>query len=185
MGCVRPEFDSRLPDINMTKPTQKSIDYLRNFIFGVEDSLVSTVGLLSGIAIAQTPRATIILSGIVLIFVEAFSMGVGSFLSDHSAEEYKKQKEVSGSGVVKSSLVMFFSYFFTGFIPLAPYLYLEPSLALPISITASLAALFALGIFSAKKFRGSIWRKGLEMLLVGGFAIAIGVIVGSITHNIK
>lgn len=26
--------------------------YFRNFIFGVEDSLVSTVGLLSGVAIA-------------------------------------------------------------------------------------------------------------------------------------
>lgn len=170
---------------NMKRPTKKSIDFLRNFVFGVEDSLVSTVGLLSGVAIAGTPRRTIILSGVVLIFVEAFSMGAGSFLSDHSAEEYKKQHATSGSKVVKTSLVMFFSYFFTGFIPLAPYLFTTPSLALPISIGTSLLLLTALGVYSAKQFKGNILRKGVEMLLVGGFAIAIGVGVGSLLHNLK
>jgi VIT1/CCC1 family predicted Fe2+/Mn2+ transporter len=50
--------------------------YLRNFIFGVEDSLVSTVGLLSGVAVAGVASRTILLTGVVLIFVEAFSMAV-------------------------------------------------------------------------------------------------------------
>ena len=64
-----------------------SVSYFRNFIFGVEDSLVSTVGLLSGIAIADVPGHTIFLTGVVLIFVEAFSMAAGTFLSEYSAEE--------------------------------------------------------------------------------------------------
>ena len=65
----------------MTKSVKKlkTALYLRNFIFGVEDSLVSTVGLLSGVAVANVDQATIFLTGMVLIFVEAFSMGVGSF----------------------------------------------------------------------------------------------------------
>ena len=54
--------------------------YLRAFVFGVEDSLASTVGLLSGIAIAGAGRETILMTGIVLIFVEAFSMAIGDFL---------------------------------------------------------------------------------------------------------
>ncbi|KKS05141.1 MAG: hypothetical protein UU58_C0001G0001, partial [Candidatus Nomurabacteria bacterium GW2011_GWA2_41_25] len=36
--------------------------YVRNFIFGAEDSLVSTVGLLSGIASAGIARKEIIIS---------------------------------------------------------------------------------------------------------------------------
>jgi hypothetical protein len=53
--------------------------YTRNFIFGSEDSLVSTVGLLAGIVSAGIERKEIIISGIVLICVEAFSMSIGSF----------------------------------------------------------------------------------------------------------
>src|SRR3972149_7189236 len=97
---------------------------MRNFIFGVEDSLVSTVGLLSGVSIAGLSKSSIILTGAVLIFVEAFSMGAGSFLSESSAEEYLKEgdsfKKSAGRGIV-----MFFSYFLAGFVPLLPYILLE------------------------------------------------------------
>ncbi len=62
--------------------------YLRNFVFGVEDSLVSTVGLLSGVAAAGVETKTIVLTGVVLIIVEALSMAVGSYLSEYSVEEY-------------------------------------------------------------------------------------------------
>ena len=59
----------------MEDKTRKfSAVYIRNFIFGVEDSLVSTAGLLSGIAATGMSRPAILLTGIVLIFVEAFSM---------------------------------------------------------------------------------------------------------------
>jgi len=72
--------------------------YVRNFVFGVEDSLVSTVGLLSGIASAGASTATIFLTGTVLIFVEAFSMAVGSYLSEESVEEYEKAIKLYNEG---------------------------------------------------------------------------------------
>lgn len=166
----------------MTAQTKKEFAiYVRNFIFGVEDSLVSTVGLLSGVAVAGLERRDVFLTGIVLIFVEAFSMGVGSYLSESSAEEYiggKKSISISGA------LIMFFSYFAAGFIPLAPYLFYEVSLALPISISLSLTTLFMLGIISSKilKARNTL-RHGARMLLIGGSAIAVGIVVGQIVNN--
>ena len=61
--------------------------FLRNTVFGVEDSLVSTVGLLSGIAATgSVSKSFILLTGIVYISVEAFSMAVGSFLSEEFVE---------------------------------------------------------------------------------------------------
>lgn len=152
--------------------------YIRNFVFGVEDSLVSTVGLLSGIAVAGTEPKTIILAGIVLISVEAFSMGAGSLLSEHSAKQIALQKEVPIQASYKSAFIMFFSYFFAGFIPLAPYIFLPTSYAFFASIGLSLLALFILGIISGKRADIPPLRPALQMLFIGGAAIALGTFVG-------
>lgn len=148
--------------------------YLRNFIFGVEDSLVSTVGMLSGVASAGVAKENIFIAGIVLIFVEAFSMGVGSYLSESFTE--KSSKSVVGGAV------MLFSYFFAGFIPLFPYLFLPISQAIWISIALSLIALLALGFISAKISRLNLIIQSFKMLTLGGLAILIGITVGKIMH---
>lgn len=155
---------------------------MRNFVFGVEDSLVSTVGLLSGVAIANVDRKTIFLTGIVLIFVEAFSMAAGSSLSEQSVEEYEQQKEVSLRHSFWGGGVMFFSYFFAGFIPLFPYLLFPLALALRISILGSLVALFLLGVVGARISHIAFVKNGLRMLLLGGVAIAVGIFVGRLTN---
>lgn len=160
----------------------KSI-YIRNIFFGVEDSLVSTVGLLSGIAIAGVPRSTILLTGTVLIFVEAFSMGVGSMLSEHSAKEYIKQGEVPIYSLWSSGFLMFISYLLAGLIPLLPYGFLEISAAWWVSIVLSLAALFALGGVGARLAKTPIFMHGMEMLVLGGAAIFIGIGVGTIIER--
>lgn len=163
----------------MNHPTRTAAANFRNFVFGVEDSLVSTVGLLSGIAIADIPTKTILLTGIVLIFVEAFSMAVGSFLSEYSAEEYLEKRTVSSYQPFVNSVIMFFSYFVSGFIPLMPYVVMDTRIALPVSVIASLAALFILGMAGAKICGIRVWKSGLRMFLIGGAAIVIGVLVGS------
>ena len=152
--------------------------YLRNFVFGVEDSLVSTVGLLSGIAIVNTPAKTIVVTGVVLIFVEAFSMAIGSFLSEHSSAEYISSGSHHTASSIVAGTIMFFSYFIAGFVPLAPYIFVEPSLAFRTSILFSLVALFVLGAISARFSKTSVLKSGIRMFLIGGIAIAIGVVVG-------
>jgi len=154
--------------------------YLRNFIFGVEDSLVSTVGLLSGVAIAGAPSKTILLTGTVLIFVEAFSMAAGSFLSEHSVDAYLKQGEAEFRLPIIGGLIMFFSYFVSGFIPLGPYLILDPDTAIIWSVGLSLAALFILGIIGAKLSSTKILYSGIRMAVIGGIAIGLGVVVGKL-----
>lgn len=155
----------------------KNSSYIRNFIFGVEDSLVSTVGLLSGVAAADASRATIALTGAVLIFVEAFSMGVGSYLSEHSTAS-PEEKADSSRAPIFGGLIMFISYLITGFIPLFPYLVSERPAAFWLSIGLSLAGLFFLGVLSAKMTQNKIFVSGLRMLVLGGLAIGIGVGVG-------
>ena len=166
-----------------THEAKKFALYFRNFIFGVEDSLVSTVGLLSGIAIAGVPRGTIFLTGMVLIFVEGFSMGVGSFLSEDSGEAVIHQKDASDHITIRAAVIMFVSYFLAGFVPLAPYLLFETQLGFPVSILFSLVALFLLGLVAAHVSARNYLKTALKMLLMGGLAIALGVIVALLLSN--
>ena len=42
---------------------RKKAFFIRNFIFGVEDSLVSTVGLLSGVVVGGVSKDAVVLVG--------------------------------------------------------------------------------------------------------------------------
>src|SRR3989338_7149554 len=114
--------------------------YVRNFIFGAEDSLVSTVGLLSGIVSAGVLQKEVIISGVVLISVEAFSMSVGSFLSERTTEESYSGFDQRKSKSLIAAIIMFFSYLACGLIPLLPYLIISRDQAFWWSILTSLLA---------------------------------------------
>mgnify|MGYP001566835568 CR=1 FL=1 len=166
----------------MIKNSQQAINF-RNFIFGVEDSLVSTVGLLSGIASAQVPKNTIFITGVILILVEAISMAAGSFLSEYSTEDLEAHHEVSPRKSIIGGITMFFSYLIAGVIPLLPYLFLEVSIALPASIIATIISLFVLGLFSAKISHTPILKSAIRMLVIAELAILVGMIVGKFFNN--
>lgn len=155
--------------------------YTKNFVFGVEDSIVSTTGLLSGIAIAEIPKSTILLTGIILILVEAFSMGIGSFLSEDSVETLLNDKTNTKNSTI-GALIMFISYLLSGLIPLSPYIFLNRNNALLVSVFFALATLFILGIITSKAYNKKALPIAIKMLLIGGSATAIGVIVGKFLH---
>ena len=160
---------------------QERATLFRNFVFGVEDSLVSTVGLLSGIAATATPRLTIITTGTILIFVEAFSMGIGAYLS----EEVGVKDSTSPAArrlVTRSAVIMFVSYLVAGFIPLFPY-FAAPAYGAKIwSVIFTLSTLFMLGFYTARRFRVNVVAKSLEMLVFGGLATLVGIMVSKIFH---
>ena len=152
--------------------------YLRTIIFGITDSLVSTVGLLAGLDVAGAPHATLALTGIVYAFVEAFSMAIGNYLSEESAEEYVAKGTVGTRAAFSGGVIMFFVFVVAAFIPILPYLVSTSSLALVGSVALSILALFIVGLASGKVARLPMLKRGIRMALLGGSAIVIGVIVG-------
>ncbi|KKS18931.1 MAG: hypothetical protein UU76_C0011G0002 [Parcubacteria group bacterium GW2011_GWC1_41_7] len=167
----------------MIRSRQTLALYMRNFIFGVEDSLVSTVGFISGIAIAGVAVADIVLTGFVLISVEAFSMGVGSFLSEYSAEEFEQKKVVSNKGAATGAVIMFLSYLLSGFIPLLPYVLIPESLyVMGVSVALTLFALALLAVFNGKMSRVPVWNEVFRMIVISGLSIVVGTVVGSFIH---
>lgn len=157
-------------------------DSLRNFIFGVEDSLVSTVGLLAGVAAADLSRSAVVITGLVLIVVEGLSMGIGSFLTEETTEEMAGKKLQTWKSI-KGGVVMLLSYCVAGLIPLAPYVIFRGEMAVTISVIASLLGLFILGYGTSSYFhRPRPWLRGMKMLLLGGLAVIVGVLVGKLLH---
>jgi predicted membrane protein (TIGR00267 family) len=152
--------------------------YLRTIIFGINDSLVSTVGFLAGISVAGVPRPTIALTGIVYALVEAFSMAMGSFLSEESSEEYMSKTIVNNRPSIFSAIFMFISCVLASLIPLVPYIIFESDKALIVSIFLSVVSLFIVGTISAKfSHLPALWR-GARMAMLGGAAIVMGVAIG-------
>lgn len=160
----------------MAQTSQGSL-IVRNVIFGVEDALVSTVGLLSGIALEGVAHTTVLLTGLVYIFVEGFSMAVGSFLSEESAEEYEAGAKVSNRLPLFGAFAMFVSSVVAGFVPVFPYLILAGP-AETVSIALSILFLGILGFAHARISKLPAWPRVIRMMLLGGGAIVVGVVVG-------
>ncbi len=155
-------------------------ELIRSATFGVEDSLVSTVGLLSGVASAGLEKTTIILTGIVLIVVEALSMAVGEIMAIESEEEAKTHKEFNIRKTIPAAIIMFVAYVLAGLIPLTPYVLLDKYFAFPVSIIMSILGLFGYGFAYGKRMKLDGFLHGFRMMVLGGSAIAIGVLVGGL-----
>lgn len=64
---------------------------IRELVFGLEDSLVSTMGVVVGVGAGTADARVVMLSGVVLVIVEALSMAAGSFISSKSHREMLEQ----------------------------------------------------------------------------------------------
>ncbi len=155
-------------------------EYFKNLVFGIEDSLVSTVGVLFGLASSpNTFQKQILLSGFIIISVEALSMGAGAFLTETSAHELDGRK-LHGDSPVIDGIVMFLSYFIAGFIPISAYLIFgDVGVAKYVSLILTLISLFILGYAPTKKLKAAI-----RMMVVASMAASVGFIVAEVFKQI-
>lgn len=154
-------------------------DYLRSIVFGFQDALVSTTGVIAGVAAGTANKEVVMLAGIVTVLVEALSMGVGQYMSEKTVHQMDKTGKHTDS-VLVGGLAMGVSYFLGGLVPLTPIIFLELPFSSTISIAAALVGLFVLGFIKAKIVKVNPWHSAIEIFLLGGAATAIGLIAGYI-----
>lgn len=69
---------------------RKQIEFkgrIREFVFGIQDGLISTVGLVAGMQAAGSSRFVILMAGTAAVLSGAFSMAAGAYLSSKSEKE--------------------------------------------------------------------------------------------------
>lgn len=155
--------------------------FLRNFIFGAEDGLVSTVGLLSGVSFAGLDRKEIIISGIILILVEALSMGAGVYISEDSSNDMAEKDQRDDQ--LGDSFIMFFSYALIGLLPLLSYIFVtDTRQAFYYSIATTIIALISLGIFRSVYTKKPMLSSVIKTTTIGTLVVLIAVSVGSLVR---
>ncbi len=82
-----------LDEIQQKREIVESRARIREFIFGIQDGLISTVGLLAGVQGATENNTVVIITGLTAMFAGAISMAAGSYLSS-SAEKRIFDKEL-------------------------------------------------------------------------------------------
>lgn len=153
-------------------------EYLQSAMFGFNDALVSTTGVIVGISTGTSNKEVVILAGVVTILVEALSMGSGQYLSSKSAHQLDKSE--SFRVPIISGIIMFFAYFAAGLVPLIPIIFFPIEYSRNVAIVAALTGLLILGYVKGKVVKVSPIRSALEIFVIGGLATAIGIVVGNI-----
>lgn len=59
----------------------------REFVFGIQDGLLSTVGLLSGVSVATQSTLTVVITGVAAAVTGGVSMATGSYLAARTERE--------------------------------------------------------------------------------------------------
>lgn len=219
------------------------LDAIRELVFGLEDGLVSTMGAIAGIAAGTENGGVVVLSGLVIIAVEALSMTAGSYLSNKSHREMLEKKiadererielrpeeeteelramylqrgfseeevgilvrritgnkklwleemvakelHIGTSDLVEPNsraVIMGISYVIGGAVPLVPYLVLPVEIALPVSIIATIAALYAVGYVKGRATGLSSMKSGGEMMLIASAAAFVAYLIGKAVGHV-
>lgn len=153
-------------------------EYLQSAMFGFNDALVSTTGVVVGVSTGTSNKSVVILAGLVTIFVEAMSMGAGQYLSSKSAHQMANNRQFRTSLI--SGVIMFFAYFTAGLVPLLAIILFPLQHSRQVAIAAALIGLFILGYYKGKVVEVSKLRSALEVVIIGGVTTMVGLIIGTI-----
>lgn len=158
----------------MSKDSKDKDPFLiRNLVYGIEDSLISTTGVIVGVSLSGLTRRDILVTGIILVLVEALSMSFGAFLSEDSFMTTANIEHTPRT-VATYAGIMFISYFLAGLIPLLPFVISKsPSTAWPLSIVLAMVSLFVL----VAKVQGNP-KKALAYTTVGTIIMCISIGAG-------
>ncbi len=77
---------ARIPDTPERKRLEKQRS-IREVVFGAQDGVLTTLGIVTGVSSATVDRGTILITGFLSMLVGAISMGVGEYLGGKAERE--------------------------------------------------------------------------------------------------
>ena len=151
--------------------------YLRSLMFGLQDGIVSTTGVVVGISTGVSDKAIIVLAALVAVSVEATSMAAGQYTSEKAAHQLDKEGKKTDS-LLTGSAIMFFAYLGGGMFSIIPTLIFDQPMARYLAIASSFAGLFLIGYLKGYLVEHKPLRSAIELFIIGGIATTIGLVVG-------
>ncbi len=101
----------------------------------------------------------------------------------------KVQKELglspdAGGAALGDAVVVGATYLGAAIVPLWPYFFFPLNIALAISLTCTLLALFAVGVAKGRVTRLSLMRSGLQVMIVGSVSAGVGYAIGHLVTSL-
>lgn len=76
----------RIPDTAQRSRLEKRRS-IREIVFGMQDGILTTLGIITGVGVAENDRAAVFISGFLAMLAGSLSMGVGEYLGRKSERE--------------------------------------------------------------------------------------------------
>ncbi|MBV9232762.1 MAG: VIT1/CCC1 transporter family protein [Candidatus Eremiobacteraeota bacterium] len=76
----------RIPDTQQRRTLEQRRS-VREIVFGVQDGILTTLGIITGVGVAEADRAAVLISGFLALLAGALSMGVGEYLGRKAERE--------------------------------------------------------------------------------------------------
>ena len=212
---------------------------LREVVFGAQDGLLSTVALVTSLAVAFESQTTVVVAGLAGALPGMISMATGALLGSRAERDVQRaeiareareleanpaeelaelvvlfqregmtfqearqvadeisqdrdlwlktlvEKELGISmeettNPVKDAMVMGLAFITGAAIPLVPHFFLTGGTAIGVSVGATLAGLFALGLLKGRLVERSPLLQGLEILGIGTLSAGVGYALGEL-----
>ncbi|HLD89294.1 MAG TPA: VIT1/CCC1 transporter family protein [Candidatus Nanoarchaeia archaeon] len=91
--AVRKHIDEKLKEKQAKEPWHFTEGgFLREATFGISDGIVTTLALVAGVTGATTESKIIVVAGLAGTFASAISMGLGSYISTKSQQEFYRSE---------------------------------------------------------------------------------------------
>ncbi|MEO6835247.1 MAG: VIT1/CCC1 transporter family protein [Candidatus Tumulicola sp.] len=80
------EVQPRIPDTQQRRTLEKQRS-IREVVFGAQDGILTTLGIITGVGVAEGERSAVVISGFLALLAGALSMGVGEYLGRKAERE--------------------------------------------------------------------------------------------------
>jgi VIT1/CCC1 family predicted Fe2+/Mn2+ transporter len=91
----------------------------------------------------------------------------------------------AGGAALGDAVVVGATYLGAAIVPLWPYFFFSLNLALVISLTCTLFALFLIGVAKGKVTRLSLRRSGLQVMIIGSISAGVGYAIGRLVSTLS
>ncbi len=152
-------------------------DYLRSLMFGLQDGIVSTTGVVVGISIGVSDKAIIVLAALVAVMVEASSMAAGQYSSEKAVHQMDKTGSHTDNLYI-GALIMFIAYLIGGSFSVVPIIIFDQPVARIIAIGSAFTGLFIIGYIKGYLVEHKPLRSAIELFIIGSIATTVGVVIG-------
>jgi len=182
--AAEPTVDAQPDTDSKNGGVLESANTIRAAVFGIQDGIVSTFGIVMGVAGAQISGEAIVIAGIAGLASGAMSMAAGEYVSVQTQRELlsvgaeiSDEENVSPLRAAAANGGLFIG---GGFLPLLPFLISEGLPAIVASVLLSVLALFVTGAVLTRLTKRSPVRSGMRMLIIGGGAGIVGYLIGTV-----